>query len=62
MNSRGFAALQAEFESLIKKLSETGETNERRVLLEEGRKLLTEMDELVYRVGTNNRQDTSFIM
>ena len=59
MNSKGFVALQSEFESLAKKLNEPREANERRVLLAKSRKVLTEMHELIHGVGSDNIHDNS---
>jgi len=59
MNSKGFVALQSEFESLAKKLNEPREANERRALLAKSRKILTEMHELIRGVGSDNMPDNS---
>ena len=57
MNSKRFVALGSEFESLIKKLNEPREANERRALLAKSRKVLTEMHELIRGVVSDNMQD-----
>jgi len=50
--SEKFATLQSEFESLTKRLNETLEANQRRSLLAESRKVLTEMDQLIVEFRT----------
>jgi len=50
--SEKFATLQSEFESLTKRLNETLEANERRSLLAESCKVLTEMDQLIVELRT----------